>query len=121
VSEEITARVPAAPEHVHVLRAVAAGVASRGGSSVDDLADLRLVVDEAATALLRSTPAATALVMTVDPAAAGLTIALTAIAPGVAPPSADGLSWRILRALSEEVEAIASPDGPVIRIRMRPS
>lgn len=119
MSQPITTRIPAAPEHVHVLRTVVAAVASRAGGSVDDLADLRLVVDEAATLLLRKGGGANVLAMTIEPEGQGLQIKLTVDSPGADPPAPDGLSWQVLRGLADEVEALGSADGPAIRIRRR--
>jgi len=102
-----------------VLRTVVAGVGSKVGGSVDDLADLRLLVDEAATLLLGPRGHPTTLAMSIEPSDAGLRIALTLEAPGVAPPAADGLSWHVLIGLADEVEALSSADGPSIRILRR--
>lgn len=119
MSQPITTRIPAAAEHVHVLRTVVAAVASRAGGSVDDLADLRLLVDEAATVLLRAAGGATLLSMTIEPRDPELQVELAVNAPGVEPPTTDGLSWHVLRGLADEVEALGSADGPAIRIRRR--
>jgi serine/threonine-protein kinase RsbW len=42
----IKVRIPAAPEFVHVVRLVAAGLASRIGFTIDDIEDLKIAVDE---------------------------------------------------------------------------
>lgn len=117
--QSITARIPAAPEHIHVLRTVVAAVASRAGGSVDDLADLRLIVDEAATLLLRAASGATVLAMSIDAGDGGLELDLTADAAGANAPPPGGLSWRVLLGLADEVEARSTPDGPAIRIFRR--
>lgn len=118
MSQPINARIPAAPEHVRVLRAVVSAVAARAGGSVDDLADLRLLVDEAATLLLRSAEGSTALAMSIDAGDDVLEISLSADAPGVSVPLA-GLPWRVMQGLADTVEAEPTSDGPAIRIRRR--
>jgi serine/threonine-protein kinase RsbW len=118
MSRPITARIPAVPEHVHVLRTVVAAVATRAGGSVDDLADLRLLVDEAATLLLRSAAGSTALAMSIDPGDGSLEISLSADERGVDVPR-DGLPWRVMQGLADSVETGSTADGPAIRIRRR--
>jgi serine/threonine-protein kinase RsbW len=48
----IRVAVPARPDVLHLLRSVAASVGARVGLSVDDLEELRIAVDEAASLLL---------------------------------------------------------------------
>lgn len=115
MSQTITTRIPMAAEHVHVLRAVASGVASSAGGSVDDIADLRLLVDEAATLLVRSNDGAEGLTMSLA-TDRGLEITITALSPGSPPPSTSGLAWNILVGLADRVEALETPEGPAIRI-----
>jgi serine/threonine-protein kinase RsbW len=100
---EITVRVPAAAEHVQIVRGVVAAVAARAGASVDDVADLRLIVDEAAARLLSGTAGATSL--TVSLAARGSSLEVTASVDGPAiGRSGTALGWRILSTLADEVE-----------------
>jgi anti-sigma regulatory factor (Ser/Thr protein kinase) len=112
---EITVRVPAASEHLHIVRGVVAAVAARAGASVDDVADLRLIVDEAAARLLSSTSGASAL--TVSLARRGAALEVTASVDG-SPVERSGtaLGWRILSTLADEVEEQA--DGSSTRIRV---
>ena len=54
IDNSVTILVPAKPEHVAVLRAAAGVVASRLEFSLDDIDDLRILIDEAASVLLSS-------------------------------------------------------------------
>jgi serine/threonine-protein kinase RsbW len=112
---EIKVRVPAAAEHVHIVRGVVAAVAARAGASVDDVADLRLIVDEAAARLLSSTSGASTL--TVSLAGRGAALEVTASVDGAsAERSGSALGWRILSTLADEVEE--QEDGSVTSIRI---
>jgi serine/threonine-protein kinase RsbW len=46
--DTITVRIPAAPQYLHVVRLVAAGLASRMQFTIDDIEDLKIAVDELA-------------------------------------------------------------------------
>jgi serine/threonine-protein kinase RsbW len=112
---EIEVRVPAKPEHVHIVRGVVAAVAARAGASVDDVADLRLIVDEAAARLLAGTSGAS--VLTVSLASRGSALEVTASVDGTPlERSGTALGWRILSTLADEVEERA--DGSVSWIRV---
>jgi serine/threonine-protein kinase RsbW len=115
---EITVRVPAIAEHVHIVRGVVASVAARAGASVDDVADLRLIVDEAAARLLSGTTGATSL--TVSLAAHDASLEVTASVDGTpVEHSGSALGWRILSTLADEVEEL--DEGSVTTIRVRRS
>ena len=112
---EIIVRVPASAEHVHIVRGVVAAVAARAGASVDDVADLRLIVDEAAARLLSSTSGASSL--TVSLARRGGDLEVTASVDG-APVERSGsaLGWRILSSLADEVEEQGDGSSTWIRV-----
>jgi serine/threonine-protein kinase RsbW len=44
--DTVTIRIPASPAYVHVVRLVAAGLASRLQFTIDDIEDLKIAVDE---------------------------------------------------------------------------
>ena len=46
--DKITVRIPAMPRYLHVVRLVAAGLASRLSFTIDDIEDLKIAVDELA-------------------------------------------------------------------------
>lgn len=49
--ETVRVTIPASPQYVHVVRLVAAGLASRLGFTIDDIEDLKIGVDELASYL----------------------------------------------------------------------
>jgi hypothetical protein len=100
------------------VRSVVAAVAARAGGSVDDVADLRLIVDEAAARLLSGTTGATSL--TVSLAAHDASLEVTASVDGTpVEHSGSALGWRILSTLADEVEEL--DEGSVTTIRVRRS
>ncbi|MEX2274639.1 MAG: ATP-binding protein [Actinomycetota bacterium] len=62
----VSVTITATPQHVHLLRTVAAGVAARLDATLDEIEDLRLAVDEAAGRMLAVGPAST-LSLAIDP------------------------------------------------------
>jgi len=101
----VSVAVPAHPDHVHVLRAVTASVAARLPMSLDDVDDLRLAVDEAASRLLQL-PQGTRVVLDVAARSEGLEISITTDADATRWPEPDAkssLPWKILTALAERV------------------
>jgi serine/threonine-protein kinase RsbW len=117
----VTVSVPARKVFVHVLRSVAASVASRMPMSIDDVDDLRLAVDEAAARLLLLAGVGR-LSLSLRHAVEGLDVVLTA--PGATgtwpePDLAGTLTWKILTALTESVRFERTVDGPEIRMLKR--
>ena len=114
-ASEITVRVPAVPDYVSIARHVVAAVASRAGASVDDVADLRLIVDEAAARLLSGSEGATSL--TVVLSSSDATIEITASVDGTSiGRSGSALGWRILSTLADQVEEGGEGSPPSIRV-----
>jgi serine/threonine-protein kinase RsbW len=112
---EIKVRVPAAAEHVHIVRGVVAAVAARAGASVDDVADLRLIVDEAAARLLSSTSGASALTVSLAPGGAALEVTVSVDGSPIQR-SGSALGWRILSTLADEVEEHGDDSSTWIRV-----
>jgi len=109
--------IPADPNHIHVLRAVAASVGARLPMSLDDIDDLRLAVDEAAARLLQL-PRARRLALEIAASTDGLDVALETDGDAANWPGPDvkqTLPWKILTALADQV-AFERRDG-VARIR----
>jgi serine/threonine-protein kinase RsbW len=115
--------IPASVDFIHVLRTVVAGVAARMDLTVDGIDDLRLLVDEAASALLAGRPAAERLSVRIEPGAAQLTIVTSASSPADGASSAlrleDTLAWQVLTALADEVFVTTVDDGPAIAFAKR--
>ena len=105
--EHVLVRVPARPELVRVLRAVASSVATRSEMSFDAVEEVRIVVDEAATLLLGLERGDGAILeLSLEPVGEGLRgrIALEPTPPSSDP---DGLRqtwpWRVLVGLCHDV------------------
>lgn len=119
----IVVTVPAQAGTVHVLRAVIASVAARLDLSIDEVEEMRIVIDEAAVLLLHLLPAATALraEVTADPRA--LTIRLSsdaALSSDWPPPGAEeAWTWRVISGLSDEARFDVSSGGPAVWMRRR--
>jgi len=112
---EIRVRVPAVADYVSIARHVVAAVASRAGASVDDVADLRLIVDEAAARLLSGSEGATSLSIVLAPR--GSMLEITASVDGTpAAGSGSALGWRILSTLADVVEEDHDGSGSSIRV-----
>ena len=105
--ERVLVRVPASPELVRVLRAVASGVAARTEMSFDAVEEVRIAVDEAATALLGLPVAEGAVLeLVLEPLGDGLR-ARIAVLPAPTTRDPDGVratwSWRVLTGLCQDV------------------
>jgi len=117
VDDAITVTVPARADFVHILRTVVAGVAARLDLTVDDIDDLRLLVDEAASALLARRPGAERLTVRVEPAAGRLTAVAWTSPPEPQTPSLrleSTLAWQVLSALADEVGIVMVDGTPAI-------
>lgn len=123
-------RSAATPTLIPTIRAVAADLAARADFDLDSIADLRMAVDEACTALVgiagpESTLTCTFAVMP-DRIEVEVTIPLPAGAPGGgAMVATDTFGWRVLQTLADEVLVVqlpgsdGSPDQVGIRLDKR--
>lgn len=121
MSPEVTVSVPARPDYVRVLRAVAASFAARLDFTYDRIEDLKLGVSEACATLLALPWPAAILVLrlaTDD----GRVVALVCTdadsgESGWPPPVVEGsLAWQVLAGLADEAVFEMSEDGPAVRI-----
>jgi serine/threonine-protein kinase RsbW len=107
----IVIKVPPTAAHLAVLRTAVGGVAVRDSFSLDQVNDLRLAVEEAATHLLHHVRKGL-IEMTLSLTPAGLTVRLRAEVdmPGTIIDESS-LSWMILRALTDEVRVESQQSG----------
>lgn len=115
--EHVLIRVPAKPELVRVLRAVASSVATRSEMSFVAVEEIRIAVDEAATLLLGLGAADGAILeLSLEPIEGGVRGRMT-IQPAPDPIDADGLRrtwpWRVLVALCQDV-VFTSQDAAIV-------
>ena len=119
----VTASVPASSEYIHILRTVVCGVASRLGFTIDDIDDLRLVVDEAAAQLLSVRPAGR-LELRLKPKQDGLEIRLVHETDDGRWPPADferSMGWHVLTVLADGLDLQPEGGRPAIRMTKRVS
>lgn len=119
---DISIRVPARPEFVHILRSVVAGAAARADFTYDEIDDVRLALDEACAQLLAD-GAATTLTMTVRiglPNEIEVVASIDASARGWPPPGAEQtLGWQVLSALADDARYEHANGLPAVRIIKR--
>jgi serine/threonine-protein kinase RsbW len=121
----VVVTVPARPGFVHVLRTVVASFAARLDLSLDDVEEMRAVIDEAAALLLQLHASATQLRGELVADASGLRIRLSsdvAVASDWPPPGTeDAWPWRVITGLCDEAGFDVSRTGPAIwMMRRRP-
>lgn len=101
----IIVSLPAAPEHLHILRTVVAAVAARADFRVDEIEDLKLAVGESVTQLLRVGPARTIdLTLRLSPTSLEAVATVDTPPAGPWPPREyqSTLAWMVLQALTDE-------------------
>jgi serine/threonine-protein kinase RsbW len=110
---------PAEPETLCVFRAVASSVASRADMTLESIDELKIVVDEAATMLLRA-GAPQRLDLILEPN--GGTIRTTLTSDGAVRDwpgdRTTGWSWRVIRQLAREAACRAGERGPEVTFVM---
>jgi hypothetical protein len=113
--ERIVVSGPASPGTVRVFRAVAASVASRQGMTIEQIDEFKVVVDEAATMLLRS-GVPSRLELRVAPAGSSLrcVIVSDAAVEGWPGERSRGWSWRVIEQLAATAACVAGATGPEI-------
>jgi len=114
----IRVAVPARPDTLHLLRSVTASVGARLSLALDDLEDLRIAVDEAATLLLtRSRDADRTLHLDLTCADRTLRVRVR-VEPGTPDaPGEDPLAswpWRVITGITDEASIDRSPAGTTI-------
>ena len=115
---EVTVKVPAQPDFVHVLRSVVATVAARADLTFDEIDDLRLAVDEACAQLL-ALPATTLTIRLSPSDDGGLVVVVTTDADvRVWPPAGAErtLTWQVLAALADDARFEQVDGKPALRL-----
>jgi serine/threonine-protein kinase RsbW len=111
----VTIEVPAQAEYVAVLRAAAGVIASRLDFTLDDIDDLRILIDEAASVLLTSGAEGT-LHCQIDAAEETIRFRLRAAAAGEEVMVEGGFAWSILQALAHEVTSETRDGWQIITV-----
>jgi serine/threonine-protein kinase RsbW len=114
----VTVTIPARAEFVHVLRTVVAAVGARLDLPYDSLDDLRMVVDEACSALLAIQAPAETLTMRVTSEERQLELMVCSDAVDSSWPRPDldrSLAWKVIAGLTDEARFESLPEGPTVR------
>jgi serine/threonine-protein kinase RsbW len=102
---EIRVEVPAERAYLPVLRAAAGTTAMVRDLMVDDIADIKLTVDEVCTMLVDVAEPGTDLRLTMIPTDLTVTVTIDAISGGADLPAPESLGWQILTTLADSVTA----------------
>ncbi|MBU9763994.1 anti-sigma factor [Mycobacterium sp. TNTM28] len=105
-------RVAARLENLAVVRTLVAAVATFEDLDFDVVADLRLAVDEACTALIRCALPDSSLHLIVDPREDTVAITASANCTGDAVVEPGSFSWHVLSSLTDDVDTFTDGDGP---------
>ncbi|MGV0816025.1 ATP-binding protein [Mycolicibacterium boenickei] len=112
MERSVEIRVAARLENLAVLRTLVAAVATFEDLDFDVVADLRLAVDEACTALIKAALPEAALRLVVDPGEDTVVITASALCEGAAVVEPGSFSWHVLSSLTDEVTTFTDGDGP---------
>lgn len=110
--DTVTVTVPPDPAFLHILRQLTGGVAARLRLTIDDVDDLKLAVDEAASSMLTRLPASSEITLALDTDDATLRATVWSDAPTDVWPTQgllDSLSWKVISGLVGQ--ATAELDG----------
>lgn len=102
MANTVTVTVPPDPALLHVLRQLTVGVAAGLRLTIDDVDDLKLAVDEAASVVLTRSPGSTAIVLTLETDDATMRATVSSDADVAEWPSSDllaSLSWKVITGL----------------------
>jgi serine/threonine-protein kinase RsbW len=121
VPRDIAVAIPARPEFIHVLRAVVASVAARMDFPYDAIEDLRIVVDEACTQLLRVEGSAT-LRLRITPSSGEILLLASTDARSESWPTTESertLGWQVIEGLTDQASFARDEGAPALRMSKR--
>lgn len=113
--QRVAIEIPALAEHIAVLRAASSVIASRLNFSLDEIDDLRILIDEAASVLL-SAGAQGVVRCEITAAESAIDFELFASLPKTKEPHGEGFAWSILQALATDVSMSQRGDQHVISV-----
>ncbi len=108
MSDTVTVTVPSDPGFLHILRGMAGGVAARLPLTIDDIDDLKLAVDEAASSLVTRLPSSTEIALALITNDGTLRATVSSDAPAEVWPTdglLDSLSWKVITGLVGDARA----------------
>jgi len=119
---DVSVKVPARPDVVHVLRSVIASVAARAEFTYDEIDDLRLAVDEACAQLLSLDGGAGLTMIVRDLETGGIEVLISIDAEAAAWPPLGvehTLGWQVFSALADEARFELVEGHPAVRLTKR--
>ncbi|WP_327145880.1 anti-sigma factor [Nocardia sp. NBC_01327] len=99
-------QVPAAPQQLSLLRALAETVTLLADFDIGEVNDIRLVLDEVAMLLVRDAVPGTALDCDLTYDSDGVTVRVAAVASSATALDDHSLSWHIVRTLTDSVRTV---------------
>jgi len=117
---DIKVSLPAKAEYLHILRSVVASAAASMDFTIDDIDDLRLVVDEACGQVLSISNGATALNLSIGFSNRAIELTVSTDGKPAQPLESiqETMAWTILSALSDNLQM---EDGDVPSVRLTKS
>ena len=114
--EVVELHVPADPSFVSVLRITGAALAARLDYAIDQIEDLRVMVDEAASLLLTRAAVPSSIRCKYILDEGDITLLLSAIPQNRETVEKDGFAWMVLDALADKADARLTDDGIEIEV-----
>ncbi|MDZ7929713.1 ATP-binding protein [Rhodococcus sp. NPDC076796] len=97
-------RVRAEADQLPVVRAVAETLAVLSDFTLDDIADVKLVVDEVCSQLIKGSVADAELSCTFAVSDSGIRIVVTSTLASTSVPKKDSFGWHVLQTLTDAIE-----------------
>lgn len=110
VRDVVTLRLPAAGAYLSVLRTATASLAARLDFSIDDIADMRIAVDEACAMLLAGAVPGADLEAEFELSGDELRVSVSVLTLTGEQPSRDTFAWTVLTALAGGVDSRVDAD-----------
>lgn len=120
--DEIVVSLPARPEYLRIIRAVAASIAALLDFAYDRIEDLRIAIDEAGTQLLSVRPLGSTLTFRflASSDAIEIVVSMNAVVTEWPPPGVEqSFSWQTLSVLADEATFERIADDPALRLKKR--
>ncbi|MCW2502396.1 MAG: anti-sigma factor [Actinomycetia bacterium] len=114
----IEVRLPAAATHLPVLRTLSADLAARLDFNLDEVADVRMAVDEACAGLVARAADGATLRVSFTARQGTLRVVATAPTTDGAQPARDTFGWQVLTALVDEVETAADDTSKEVTVEL---
>lgn len=118
--------MPADSANVSLVRSLTAGIAARSGFTIEEVEDLRIAVGEACTLVLEALGAdrdpgleRPDLLVDYFLANSEITVAVSAPAAGVVPPSDDSIAWQVLTSLTSRAEMVSDQTTFAVQLVVR--